>query len=71
MHGTDLHNFIYFVNGGDEALAKLKDPDSARMVARRTTLPLNNINRYLTTLSQGLVSRPNETFMSHSMSHNL
>ena len=64
MHGTDLHNFIYFVNGDDEALAKLKDPDSARMVARRTTLPLNNINRYLTTLSQGLVSRPNETFMS-------
>ena len=64
MHGSDLHNFIYFVNGDDEALAKLKDPDSARMVARRTTLPLNNINRYLTTLSQGLVSRPNETFMS-------
>ena len=64
MHGTDLHNFIYFVNGDDEARAKLKDPDSARMVARRTTLPLNNINRYLTTLSQGLVSRPNETFMS-------
>ena len=64
MHGTDLHNFIYFVNGDDEALAKLKDPDSARMVARRTTLPLKNINRYLTTLSQGLVSRPNETFMS-------
>ena len=64
MHGTDLHNFIYFVNGDDEALAKLKDPDSTRMVARRTTLPLNNINRYLTTLSQGLVSRPNETFMS-------
>ena len=64
MHGTDWHNFIYFVNGDDEALAKLKDPDSARMVARRTTLPLNNINRYLTTLSQGLVSRPNETFMS-------
>ena len=64
MHGTDLHNFIYFVNGDDEALAKLKDPDSARMVARRTTLPLNNINRYLTTLSQGLVSRHNETFMS-------
>lgn len=33
MHGTDLHNFIYFVNGDDEALAKLKDPDTARMVA--------------------------------------
>ena len=64
MHGTDLHNFIYFVNGDDEALAKLKDPDSARMVARRTTLPLMNINRYLTTLSSGQVSRAGETFMS-------
>ena len=64
MHGTDLHNFIYFVNGDDEALAKLKDPDSARMVARRTTLPTNNINRYLSTLSSGQVSRPTETFMS-------
>ena len=48
----------------DEALAKLKDPDSARMVARRTTLPLMNINRYLTTLSNGQVSRFGETFMS-------
>ena len=26
MQGTDLHNFIYFVNGDDEALSKLKDP---------------------------------------------
>ncbi len=64
MHGTDLHNFIYFVNGDDEALLKLKDPDSARMIARRTTLPKMNINRYLTTLSSGMVSRPSETFMS-------
>ena len=40
MHGTDLHNFIYFVNGDDEALAKLKDPDSARTVSyTHLTLP--------------------------------
>ena len=24
IHGTDLHNFIYFANGDDEALSKLK-----------------------------------------------
>ena len=63
MQGTDLHNFIYFVNGDDEALAKLKDPDSARMVARRITLPMMAINRYLTTLSSGMSSRTSETFM--------
>ena len=64
MHGTDLHNFIYFVNGDDEALAKLKDPDTARMVARKTTLPAMAINRYLTTLSSGMSSQTSETFMS-------
>ena len=63
MHGTDLHNFIYFVNGDDEALAKLKDPDTARMVARRTTLPAMAINRYLTTLASGMSSQTSETFM--------
>lgn len=63
MHGTDLHNFIYFVNGDDQALSKLKDPDSARMVARKTSLPLMALNRYLTGLASGNRQKPNETFM--------
>ena len=63
IHGTDLHNFIYFANGDDEALSKLKDPDSARLVARRTSVPLNGLNRYLTTLGNGQASRTSETFI--------
>ena len=64
IHGTDLHNFIYFANGDDEALSKLKDPDSARLVARRMSVPLMALNRYLTTLGNGQASRTSDTFLS-------
>lgn len=50
---TDLYNFIYFIVGNDEALAKLKDPEAAKEIRQRTTLPLLAVNRYLRQLEQG------------------
>lgn len=53
MSGTDLYNFIYFVVGDETAIGKLKDPEAAQEIREKTTLPLMNVNRYLTQLSSG------------------
>ena len=53
MAGTDLYNFIYFVNGDEKALNKLKDPGAAAQMRRRTTLPTMAVNRYLAKLANG------------------
>ena len=50
--GTDLYNFIYFLVGDDSAQAKLKDPEAARALKRKTRLPLRDINRYIESLAQ-------------------
>lgn len=48
---TDLYNFIYFVNGDNEAIDKLKDPGAAKQLRRNTHLPLAQLNAYLTKVS--------------------
>jgi len=53
MSGTDLYNFIYFVNGDEKALNKLKDPGAAAQMRKRTTLPTMVVNRYLAKLANG------------------
>ena len=53
MSGTDLYNFIYFVNGDEKALNKLKDPGAAAQMRKRTTLPTMAVNRYLAKLANG------------------
>ena len=53
MAGTDLYNFIYFVNGDEKALNKLKDPGAAAQMRGRTTLPTMAVNRYLAKLANG------------------
>jgi len=53
MSGTDLYNFIYFVNGDEKAINKLKDPGAAAQMRRRTTLPTMVVNRYLAKLANG------------------
>ncbi len=64
MNGTDLYNFIYFVTGDDAAMDKLKDPGAAKALRKRTTLPLMNLNRYLTQLGNGQeASKPAEIFI--------
>lgn len=57
MSGTDLYNFIYFVDGDDAAMNKLKDPGSARKLRLKTSVPVLSINRYLLKLASS--STPN------------
>lgn len=52
-NSTDLYNFIYYVNGDDKALAKLKDPDSAKQKRKTVTLPTMQLNGFITKLSYG------------------
>ena len=56
MYSTDLYNFIYFVTGDDEALNKLKDPESAKALRKKSSFPLMAVNRYFIELQQGLIS---------------
>ena len=51
MFSTDLHNFIYYIDGDDEALDKLKDPAAAKTLRAKTHLPTNALNRYLSQLA--------------------
>lgn len=52
-NGTDLYNFIYYVNGDDKALNKLKDPGAAKRKRKSVTLPTMQLNGYITKLSYG------------------
>jgi len=55
ISGTDLYNFLYFINGDETALGKLKDPGAARRVQAYVTLPTREVRSYLSTVSKGLV----------------
>lgn len=59
MSATDLYNFIYFVTGDQEAINKLKDPNSAMALRKKTTLPLMAVNRYLSRISMGTTAMSN------------
>ena len=52
-NGTDLYNLIYYVNGDEKALNKLKDPDAAQRKRKTVTLPTMSLNGYITKLSYG------------------
>lgn len=56
MYSTDLYNFVYFVTGDDEALNKLKDPESAKAMRKKSSFPTMAFNRYLMALQQGLIA---------------
>jgi len=53
MSGTDLYNLIHFAIGDDDAIAKLKNPESALALRKQTHVPVMAINRYLTALANG------------------
>ena len=53
--GTDLHNFMYFVRGEDEALNKLKDPGAAKRLRQKSNFPLQDIKSYLQSVGNGVV----------------
>lgn len=50
--GTDLYNFVYFLVGDDKAQRKLKDPDAAIELKKKTRLPVAAINRYINSLAK-------------------
>lgn len=56
MYSTDLYNFVYFVTGNEEALNKLKDPESAKAMRKKSSFPTMAFNRYLMALQQGLIA---------------
>jgi len=56
MYSTDLHNFVYFVTGDEEAMDKLKDPSSAKAMRKKSRFPTMAFNRYMSALQQGLIS---------------
>ena len=51
MFSTDVHNFIYFVVGDEDALDKLKDPKAAKLLRNKTHLSTMALNRYLSQLA--------------------
>ena len=64
MFSTDLHNFMYFVNGDDAAMDKLKDPEAAKTLRSKTRLPIMAVNRYLIQLSNNSQpSNPSDLFI--------
>jgi len=53
MSATDLYNFIYFVDGDEDALNKLKDPGAAKLARQKVSLPTMQLNGYLHNLAVG------------------
>jgi hypothetical protein len=61
---TDMYNFMYFVNGDESAINKLKDPGSAARMRRSTNVPTREIHFYIKTVGQGMVpSNVMQTFI--------
>lgn len=52
---TDMYNFMYFVNGDETAIAKLKDPTAAARERESTNVPLRQIHFYISTVGTGMV----------------
>lgn len=53
MNATDLYNFLYFIQGDEQDMTKLKDPDAAWNERQKTHAPLMAINRYLSKVAAG------------------
>ena len=63
MTATDLYNFIYFVDGDEKALDKLKDPASAKMQRARTRPTIMAMNRYLYAVANNSAVNQSEFFV--------
>jgi len=71
IHGTDLYNLAYFVNGDDAVLGKLKDPGSAKRLRAKTSFPLMQFNGYIKQLKIGSATKANEFIMRLESSLNI
>lgn len=70
ISGTDLYNFIYFVNGNEDALVKLRDPQDAARVRGTMIPPVGDIQKYLRSLQQGR-DLPNKFSVLQKIERNL
>lgn len=69
---TDMYNFMYFVNGDESALGKLKDPGSAARARKATNVPLRQIHFYIKTVGTGMIpSNIMETFTAMERAFNI
>ena len=62
ISGTDAYNFLYFLNGDEHALGKLKDLEAAQRAQASTALPLPDVIDYFAKVSNG-----NRPFMVQQM----
>ena len=49
-----LYNLIYFIRGDEHALGKLKDPGAAKRMQASLQVPIEEVRRYLSSVSKGL-----------------
>jgi|TARA_R110000803_G_scaffold94918_1_gene162678 hypothetical protein len=66
MSSTDLYNFVYFIEGDEDAHSKLKDPGAAKRLSATTHFPLMAFNRYVHALGNATASssRDQQTFIN-------
>lgn len=62
ISGTDAYNLLYFLNGDEHALGKLKDPEAAQRAQASTALPLPDVIDYFAKVANG-----NRPFMVQQM----
>ena len=61
---TDLHNFLYFLQGDEQAIGKLKNPGAAKRQQAMSALPIKDIMSYITSLANGnSPTFPQQTFI--------
>lgn len=53
ISGTDAYNLLYFLNGDEHALGKLRDPEAAKKMQSQSALPLKDINDFFKNISTG------------------
>jgi len=63
MYSTDLHNFVYYIVGDEDALSKLKDPEGAKARRKTTFFPQLAFNRYISNIMAGNLVGDSQFFL--------
>lgn len=61
--GTDLYNYIHFVQGDEETISKLKDPGAARRQQGLSAFPAREVIQYIARMSVGTPSSTQQMFI--------
>ena len=62
-NGTDLYNFIYFIQGDDRILSKLKNPGAAQRTQAMSAIPMREISKYIVDMSTGTPATAQQMFI--------